>query len=67
MSEREFTLEQVKEAISTGRIIREESRQRKGHPKCTIRGFTHRKVANLELPELFELEVAALWLLMLLF
>lgn len=57
INEREFTLEQVKEALFTGRVIREEPRQRKGYPKCTIRGYTHRKVANLKLPGLFELEV----------
>ncbi len=57
MSQREFSLDNLIEVLRTGRIVREESRKR-GGPKCTIRGYSRRTVAGLELPGSFELEVA---------
>jgi hypothetical protein len=57
MSQREFTLEEVKEAIRTGRIVREEPKVR-GGAKCTVRGWTPRTIAGLRLSDLFPLEIA---------
>lgn len=57
MSQRESTLHELKEVVRNGRIVREEPRKR-GGPKCTIRGFAHRDAAGLELPGVFEMEIA---------
>jgi hypothetical protein len=45
--QREVTIENIGDAIRTGRIVEE----REGHPyrKCTIHGWTNRKVADLEI------------------
>jgi hypothetical protein len=58
MNQREFTLDQVKHVIQTGRIVREETRVRGGYPKCTVRGFVWREIGGLRLTDPCELEVA---------
>lgn len=58
MVEREVESDQIIDVICQGRIIREEVKQKKGFPKCTILGHTTRKVAGLLLPELQGLYVA---------
>lgn len=51
MVEREIESEQIIDVICNGRIIREEPKQKRGFPKCTIFGYTNRKVAGLLLPK----------------
>lgn len=58
MVEREIESDQIIDVIYNGRIIREEPKQKKGFPKCTIFGHTNRKVAGVLLPELQGLYVA---------
>jgi hypothetical protein len=58
MNQREVTLEQIKQCIESGRIVREERRQKRGYVKCTILGYAERWVAGIKLPGLFPLCVA---------
>jgi len=39
LAQRDVTLEQVRQAIYSGRILREERGTRGGFPKATVRGF----------------------------
>lgn len=58
LEERKVTMEQVKQVIATGRIVREEPGRAPLWPKCTIRGFVSTDAEGNLLPIAIELKVA---------
>lgn len=58
LAQRDVTLEQVRQAIYSGRIVREEKGRRGGFPKATIRGFIATDLEGSPVPLSIELEVA---------
>ncbi len=58
LTERDITLQQVFQAIESGRIVRRERGKRGGLPKCTIRGFVSTDADGKLIPVPVELEVA---------
>ena len=48
MDQREITVENIGQAIMSGRIIEERSRARP-HAKCTVQGWANRKAAGLDI------------------
>jgi hypothetical protein len=58
LSQCDVTLEQVRQAIYSGRIVREEKGKRGGLPKATIRGFITTDSEGNPAPLPIELEVA---------
>ena len=58
LAERDITLQQVFQAIESGRIVRRERGKRGGLPKCTIRGFVSTDVDGNPVPVPIELKVA---------
>ncbi|MDI6791933.1 MAG: DUF4258 domain-containing protein [bacterium] len=57
VKQREVSSRNIEEVIIKGRIV-EQRPGSKPYPKCTIRGWTNRKVGGLTLPEPQQLNVA---------
>ncbi|MBC8230684.1 DUF4258 domain-containing protein [bacterium] len=58
LAQRDVTLEQVRQVIYSGRIVREEKGRRGSFPKATIRGFVTTDAEGNSVPLPIELEVA---------